>query len=214
MKLIQLCNFVLLLSIIMLFIGCEEFLPPREQPPELFTATTNTVYDYYSPRIPQTYRNQIKYTFVVKYIYDETIVDTLDFGGKLTLTWMAPTMDGNQSTSKTVELNESFIKYTGGYNRSTGVITLTPNDSLVIEYNWNFITDDSTNLLEYFPSYFRNGQSGCKISPRQTIRASASIRLIKFRSNIIIQPFDFTQCFFTGDNGTPPCSDFIWDPCK
>ncbi len=192
--------------------GCDESLPPNDQQPISFSIDRRAGYDYYPGPSP---RNQIKFVFTIKNVYDETIEDTLDLSGNVTVTWLTPTSASGETlhTSKTIQLNKAFITYIKGYNASTGIFTFDPEDSLVIEYNWNFVTDNNINLLDYFPAYPRGGPNGCKITPQQTIRTSGSVHLMKSRGNIVIRPFDYTYCFFTAE-GDPRCADFIWHPCQ
>ncbi len=198
----------------MLHAGCDEALPPRESPPQLFTVESRSLYDYYSGKTPQSYRNQIKYTFVIKNIYDETIEDTLDFSGKLNINWFHPPGEEFPKTTKTIGIKFSDIKYIRGYNRSTGIFTFDPSDSIIIETNWNFLSDDSLNLLEYFPANWKGGFLGCKVTSKVTITASASFQLMKHRAGIIVKSFNYSHCFFAADSGQPPCSEFVSDPCE
>jgi hypothetical protein len=194
--------------------GCDESLPPRESPPEIFSMIVRADYDYY-PRGLQA-RNQIKYNIVLKNIYDETIQDTLDFQLNARLEWFGGPVTINDTVTqnvKTVTVGRSAITYMKKYNPSTGIVTIDPGDSLVLEYSWNFVNDDSVLLLQYFPVKFISGEGGCVISQIQTIGLMGSVRVLKSRASLIIRPYHYSRCFFIKD-GDPPCSNYIWNPCK
>lgn len=201
-------------SISCLLLSCDESLPPREIPPQLFSAETNAVYDYYPGKTPETYRNHIKIFVLIKNMYDETIQDTLNFFGTMRINWETQQpFDTLFSKEKTVDLNRSHIKYMKQYDPSTKIVTIDPSDSILIEYDWNFVTNDSSNLLKFFPFSLPGGEFGCKVSPKQIITISASVGLFKFRGNINPKLLNYSHCFFLNDV-YPPCDDFISYPCN
>lgn len=198
-------------SLIVCSLGCEELLPPRDSPPEPFTVTVTPRYDYYPGSIASPPRNQIEFTIVVRNVYDETIQDTLDMFGKLQIE--CQTFDLIKSTitkKRSLDINLANMKSIKNYDRFSHVTILGPGDSIVIELNWNFIVDDTLNILDYIPSVKRGE---CDISTKQKIIATGFIHVMKNRSNITMRQTNFEQCFFV-KTGVPACFDYIFNPCN
>ena len=211
MRFLKLIFFFLLNIITIISLGCEEFLPPRDSPPEPFDVIVRPRYDYFpgSPGSPP--RNQIKYTIVIKNIYDETIQDTLGLFGELKIEYqifnpLKPVI----KKSRTLSINSADIKSIKNYDNLSGMTILAPRDSIVIELNWNFMTDDMLNVLDYF-TYSMRGE--CQISNKQRIISSGTLHVMKNRSNLPIHQTNFEHCFFL-ESGVSDCLNYIFDPCN
>ncbi len=196
---------------IIAFLGCEEFLPPRDSPPEPFDVIVRTRYDYFpgSPGGPP--RNQIEYTIVVKNVYDETIQDTLDLFGKLEIECQIFDLTKLTVTkTRRLDINLADIKSIKNYDRLSGITVLAPRDSIIIELNWNFIVEDTLDVLGHFP-FIQRGD--CDITTKQRIKSTGTIHVMKNRSNLPLKQTNFDHCFFV-KTGVTACVNYVFDPCN
>ncbi|MDA0987192.1 MAG: hypothetical protein O3A55_06315 [Bacteroidetes bacterium] len=119
----------------LLFLSCDENLPIYSEPEKVIEANLKPFYSY-----SQT-SNQIIINFVVKNVFDETFDGKAKFSGEINI------VNQKFGKSKTIKLDYTYLSIQNGYNRATGRLILHPGDSLVFQYKWDFLFDDSTHLF-------------------------------------------------------------------
>jgi hypothetical protein len=227
---IRLIVIVVLFSTV--FTGCQEFLPPREDPNEYFDTILSTEYDVFYPDNPAYRRNQLIIYLTVINKYDDVIQDYVDVSGAVEIHWQIPPGQ-NQfgvNPNRTGILKHPNLIRAKGYDRATGLLTFTPNDTIVLAWTWNFVSDDSTNLMGKFSQQI---DYACqvidapghttyrRVTTLQQFTASASVRLTKRSSTFYFGPITFSRCFvvpYLAPMRQPDGHDCIdesgIDPCK
>lgn len=139
-------NTVLIYCCIALFPSCEEFLPVRNDPSEIFTGFLETSYRYTSKG------NGIVFTGNLINNFDESLSDVAKIDGTLEIEWIAPIENiGSINPKRTVRLTAEHIS-APGYDRYTKILTINPRDTVKINFFWDFKFDDSTDIrnVRYF----------------------------------------------------------------
>ncbi len=122
-------------------VGCDEQLPPQEDPSAIFEMNISTAYVYN--------RNQNGIYFKMDIInhYEEVLSAPAVVAGEMNIEWIIPTDEIEAiATSRKIILDRTFISSESEYDRSTGILTLRPGDKLTIGFVWNFKFDDSTDV--------------------------------------------------------------------
>ena len=197
--------FSTLLSVTLLFIfGCDEELPPQNNPLSLFTSTASTQYQY----LPETKPSQssIDIYIVYKNLYDETLQDVASMKGTITIEWDAPPEErGGFNPLRTDELTFDNLFYAKNYNFGSNTIIIDPKDSIIVRYRWNLKTDDSTSLINHvkyladnncFVTLTPGGFPGHRlISVKQQFKVSAKFSIFQRGGTILTLPANFSSCW-------------------
>ncbi len=199
----------------LLFCGCEETLPPRNDPTNFFTTSVQTVYKYNEPK-----ENSMYVYIIIKNNYDETLEAKAAIEGTLRIKWNPPEYDPVKFIpEKNVKLTAQHI-LSKNYNAATGSILFNPGDSIVFLYQWNFVTDDNTDLMYQFKSLIdrdclvRNNMGDAvyrRITERQLFEISANIKIFTQSAILYAQPLKVSQCVGTHNYGV---YDPKLHPCK
>jgi hypothetical protein len=151
-------NIILVLLLAGYLFGCDEELPPKNDPTNFISGHMTNVYRY-SPS-----QNGI---YVMAYIannYDETISGTVAFGGTLTLEWVVPReLLGNSSAIRTVHLSRSNIDiiHAKNYNAVKNELIFQPHDTVQIGYLWDFKFDDGSDARNIYAFWQGQKNIGC-----------------------------------------------------
>ncbi len=217
----------ILLSVIFLFIfGCDEELPPQNNPAFLFTSSASAQYKY----IPETKPSQnfIDIYIVYKNLYDETLQDVASMKGTISIEWIAPPEErGSFNPIRTDELTFDNLFYAKNFNFTSNNIIIDPNDSIIIRYRWNLKTDDSTSLIDQVkyladkncsvtltPGGFPGNR---RISVKQQFQVSAKFIIFQRGGTIVTLPSNFSSCWIAPHYGEPttPCEPpNPYNPCN
>lgn len=128
--------------IILVFsLSCDESLPPRQDPSELFKAHLQGYYVY------TQFANNVVINLIAVNNFDETLSDRVGLTGTIVIT-------SNRDTSvhKTFQLSLSNMIH-GTYDPVKGILTVNPGDSVVIQIMWDFTDDEGGSLPNYFFQY-------------------------------------------------------------
>lgn len=127
--------------ILVFSLSCDESLPPRQDPTNLFKARVQASY-YYSP-----FANVVLIQLIAVNDFDETLNDRIGIDGTIVVA-------SNRDTSvhKTFQLFASNLIH-GTYDPSTATLTIDPGDSVVIQVSWDFTDDAGDSLSTDFFHY-------------------------------------------------------------
>jgi hypothetical protein len=199
----------LLLSLFLILCGCEESLPFRNDPRNALTVSLRKLYVYHTP-----IENSLYFFLVVKNNYDETIESKAAIDGTLRIKWRPSDNPAGFVDEKNVKLTLKDIQ-TSNYNEKNGLLLISPGDSLVLMYRWDFVTDDNTDMLLNFRysddkdcfvwAYPNNVKGYRQVSEKQIFEVTANVKLFVQTSILYAQPLVVNQCFVSHDFG-------IWDP--
>lgn len=114
------------------FSTCEEFLPAYHQPETVIEVTLTAQY------ILDLTDNSMKVYLTAKNVFDETFQARADVKGSIEIVSMR-----DSTVRKTFALSALNFIEAPGYNRTTGILTLNPNQTARLGVSWNFITDDA-----------------------------------------------------------------------
>jgi hypothetical protein len=123
-----------LLFIVIFLLSCDESLPPRQNPTDLFSAQVQAYYNYTSTA------NNVVINLQAVNNFDETLYDLAGVGGSVVITSAR-----DSSVHKTIPLTLANL-IRGNYNPVKGTLTIDPGDTVVVQVVWDF-TDDSGNDL-------------------------------------------------------------------
>lgn len=204
--------------------ACEESLPARE---DLLSQITTSVAAGF---LRQNGVHYIRIYITIKNNIDETIEESAVLKGNVELTWLPNNPDDipKFNYSRSFSLNAANVLNASGYDPSTGKLSLRPGDSIIFFVNWDLKTNDSTSIKRWI-NYRTDTQCEVlqyddlvryrKISDRQHLKISSSIRLFDQLANIYSQNLLVSTCF-VGDYrielnpANEPCYNVnILDPC-
>lgn len=223
-------NNVLLFGIIFVS-GCQEFLPSRDDPENYFTYETSVTYDVFQPPNFLLGRNQLVVLLKIVNAFDETIEETANLTGTVTVTWLPEVEKGTYpfTMQRTFQLSNSNILSAKGLDRNSNALQFNPGDTIIIGCFYNFITDDNTDLFGYFPT---KNDNQCevlygiipgfrKITGLQKFKVTAVAKLSDRTSSFYFPSASVEKCFvksYTAENNPPdrPCYKLegVSDYCK
>jgi len=193
--------FVLLFPL--LFMACDEELPPVNNPQDLFSGTATVQYRYDPTVRPTT--SSIDIYIVIKNYYDETLDDFAALNGSIRIEWLAPSEErGSIVPVRTDQLTTGNLFAAKGYNYLNNRLSIDPGDSIVLRYRWNLKTDDSTSLIKQVKyTYDRDclvsvcgGDAGYRgISGRQPFRVNANITVFQRSGTVAMKTKEFSVCW-------------------
>jgi hypothetical protein len=198
----------------LLFAACDEELPPKNNPLDLFSAAVSSQYRYVSDTRPT--QSYIDIFITYKNHYDETLDDFAAMRGTIKVEWLAPPEErGSIIPYRTDQLTMDNLFFAEGYNFANNRIAINSGDSIIVRYRWNLKTDDSTNLMgqvKYATDrncmvYVCGGDVGFRsVSSRQQFRVSSSFTVFQRSGVIEMKPVNFSACWIQ-----PHCGEI--GPC-
>ncbi len=122
-------------------LSCDESLPPRRDPSNLFDLTVWPYYNY----TPSA--NDVVIHMNMVNNFDETLSSNAGVEGSFVVTSARDT-----SIHKTIQVGlANFIH--ANYNAVRGILTVDPGDSVVLEATWGFTDDSAHDLTNGFFNY-------------------------------------------------------------
>lgn len=174
------CRFVFLF----LFpLACDEHLPPRRDPTDLFTARSEITWSLSS------LENRIYLRLVLRNTYDEIVEGTADIEGKLSIS-----IARDPSYTRTYDLTGLQIDDVPYYNRSTGLMSIPPGDSMsfFIAFNWlDDVGRDFRSGFIYQPDPLCTGRM---IARREILIVQGEARLFQRVMTATATPLMFELC--------------------
>ncbi len=198
----------------LLFFGCDEELPPQNNPTELFTSKTSIEYKYNSESRPT--QSAMDIYIVYKNFYDESLDDFASMKGIISIEWIAsPEERGDIDTKRTDVLTLDNLFYASKYDFSSNKIIIDAGDSIILRYRWNLKTDDSSNIMfhakfsadrDCYVAY-QDGVGPRGVSTKQQFRISARFSIFQRGGTIITSPDQFSSCWIAPHYGElSPCN--------
>ncbi len=169
-------------------ISCSESLPPYRSPEDIFEGKIWGKY------VLTQNENCIKVYAAVRNLYDETVQSTAVLQGRIEIIWSK-----DMNIRKTVIINASNLVYARNYNRTTGVLTLDPGDSLCLEYSWDLVADNGVNLISSSSEFFiylpdTTCKSGRMIAREQTFMLRGELTVFSQVASVWFGLTTFTFC--------------------
>jgi len=205
---------ILILSAI--FLGCDEELPPQDNPTDLFISQASLQYQYVPDSRPT--QSSIDIYIVYKNFFDESLDDFASMKGSIKIEWLAPPEErGAIDPKRTDVLTFDNLFYAKKYNFASNRIIVDPNDSIILRYRWNLKTDDSTNIMSQAKYSIdrdctvranpQNDVGFRAISAKQQFRISATFSIFQRGGVIITAPDEFSSCWIAPHYGElSPCN--------
>lgn len=130
-----------ILVVLVFSLSCEESLPPRQDPTDLFKVQLSSTYLY----------TQLSNSVIVNVTainqFDETISDHADISGSIIVTSAR-----DSSVHKTYPVSSANLIH-GDYDAIKGILTINPGDSVVFQIYWDFTDDNGESLADNFFHY-------------------------------------------------------------
>ncbi len=140
----------------LLFVSCDESLPPRDDPQNVLVLSCTM--DYYLAR----YEESVYITIKVTNTYTEVFSDTTAVYGTIVFIWKDDPSFQKHVDLTAADLKQSYFNTKTGqnvfsraeYNAASKILTIPVGQSAVFQYRWNFISDDLTDIrksVKYTP---------------------------------------------------------------
>ncbi len=168
-------------------LGCDESLPPRDNPTVLFQGDASFLYMY------SLYENDFQVFIDVKNIYGETIQDTALVRGTLEII-----LKRDPRYRKTASLSISNLVGTPQYDPLTNSLTIDPGKSVTFLSKWDLIDDDSVDLRTAIYHYDTDPSCESRMrSQTETFIFKGSIQITKSGGEIFFGPKEFDAFYVT-----------------
>ncbi|MCX6137665.1 MAG: hypothetical protein NTV54_09255 [Ignavibacteriales bacterium] len=192
-----------MLSLLSIF-SCDEVLPARNDPSQLFTTSLSWVYDF------SRSNNGYIIKFILKNNYSEAIQAKAAIDGELTIEWLIDRMlIGEISTIRTAKLTNANLNGSPLYDGSKGILTIPSGASVTLWYYWNLKTDDSTTIYMQ-PAFNGSRKYNCQATVwvngvpasvsrwffcPQAYRVSGYVRLFEQTAHMHAPEMKFSSCY-------------------
>ena len=198
-------SIVVAVSGLLVLFGCDEQLPPYAKDPDVLAGTIRPNY------VLSMTENVLKVRIVVTNIYDETLEGSAVLNG-----YGQIVLARKRELRKTFQLTRSDRISGGSFNPQTGELIFDPGDSLVFQYTWDFITDDSTDLrTSEFQYYVDPSCPSRMIAYGERFEASATVAIFDRVAVVTPATVTSTVCYVTpyvAPNYCPPINTN--QPCQ
>lgn len=184
--------------------GCDESLPPYEDPRDVLKASLNGRY------VLSATENSIKIDVYVVNTFDET------FQAKGILDGVGTIMSKrDNSFIRTFTLTPSHWTW-GKYDTRTGVLTMDPGDTLRLTYSWNYLDDKGRDARESIFSYFTDRTCTFRrISIEETFILQVKIKVYEKVPEIVSKSFEYSLCHVSSWVDPKVCTRIRTDlPCS
>jgi len=184
--------------------SCDESLPPYQDPRNVLQGTPRGKY------VLTVSENSLHVSFTIKNVYEETFQAQAILNGTLVIT-----AKRDPTIQKTFQLTESNVTYAANYNRATGVLTIDPQDTVVLSATWDFIDNVGEDLRLMFFRYAPDPSClGRHIAQEETFLIQGSMKVFEKLPDVSGGPSEYTFChvdvLFAKDcwmpQIEPPCS--------
>jgi hypothetical protein len=178
--------------------GCDELLPPRDNPKILFKGDITCYYIY------STTENDCIFFVDVTNIYHETIQDTAAVQGTIEVT-----LKRDPQYHKTIRLSLQNFHGPFVYDSLKNLFTIDPGKKAIFSAAWNFIDDNQVDLTTVIFRYLEDPACEARFkSQTETFIVKGSIRIISGGEIVPFGPKEF-QTFsitpsFIVDKDCPP----------
>ena len=133
---------ILIPIIFVIVLSCDEGLPPRTDPSDLFQITISSGYIY------NHHENLFVFKITIINKYDEAIESPLKTNGSIKIKWVVDDIDKIPpiNIERNAVINNSHLFHAKNYDVNTNKLIILPGDSIAFQYKWDLKTDDSTFL--------------------------------------------------------------------
>lgn len=199
-------RWVLLLSLGVGNVRCDEALPPFENPSDVVKAGViraryiNVVDD-----------NSVEITLTVRHQYDETLEGETNLNGSVTIE-----LPRSPSIKRTIPFNYLSLVTNQKYNSTTRILRFDPGDTLIFRIRWNFVDDQGDSLKNTTFRY--NADPNCPlrcIAEEEEFVLTAKLRLFDQIPESGYGPIQFSVCYVSqwiDSQACPPINTSV--PCS
>jgi hypothetical protein len=132
----------------LLFVSCDESLPPRDDPSAFLVATTQC--DYYISRTEEA----MYITLKVRNTYTEVLSDTATVVGDLLITWRDEPGYEKHVVLTAGDIKKYYFNPRTGLSEATKadyipaskILTIPEGEYVALQYRWNLLSDDSSDI--------------------------------------------------------------------
>ncbi len=166
--------------------GCDEHLPPANDPNKLLAGQLSAAY------VLTSTQNVIALRLTIYNIYEEVVEGSTAFDGNLTLSLLS-----DPAVTRTYDLGSLGVQFARDYNPSTRFLRLMPGDSIAFLVNFNFVDDRGlhfTDILNYYPDPLCPDREA---TPPQTYIVRAEVSVFPRISKVVPSPVLYNLCHVT-----------------
>lgn len=188
--------------------ACKESLPPYVEPVDFLTGRIEGAY------VLRLNDNSMRVYFTVKNVFDETLQAPAYFHGTIKVI-----SSRDDSVRKTFTVTTANVISAPGYERSTGILTFPPGDSIWLGVSWDFTDDRGRDLRREFFRYIIDPTCYDSLATRclaytEYFALSGEITIFKQRAPVVARG-DYALCFVSRFVAPKYCPPIITtDPCN
>jgi hypothetical protein len=176
-----------LAGVMALSMSCDEALPPYQDPRNVLEGIFRAQY------ILLMDDNSLHVRVVINNAYDETLQGPALMQGTVHIT-----SKSDLSIEKTLQYSAANIVHHTAYNRTTGILTIDPKDSLVFEASWNFIDNAGGDVRQRLFQYVPDPSCGFRsIALEETFVLRGSFKVFERTSEVNVGPTEYSFCHIT-----------------
>jgi len=183
---------------------CDEPPPAYQNPGSLFDAKIQPLY------VLTSSDNSLWIFLVLRCIFDETLQGTTDFRGTIQIVSVR-----DSSIKKTFSISSANIVAAKGFDRTAGVLTIDPGDSVRLAVSWNLSDDAGKDLRHSFFLYVKDPAcpSRC-LALTEDFTLTGELTLFEETGPVLFGPLSYHFCHISTWVNPRDCPPIITDePC-
>ena len=190
-------KFVILTILALYLLGCDESLPPRIEPKDLFDGKIEAEY------ILTASENVVRVRIFIKNTFDETLE------GKSNLNGFLQIVSARDPKIKfETKISNSNIISAPFYDPQTRQLRINPGETLSLNTTWNFFTTDSTDLrVEFFKMFSDTNCNGRLVAQKENFKINGDLQIFENLTSVVFDELLFSICYtniWTRQGTCPP----------
>ncbi len=171
---------------LLLFLSCDESLPPLTEPESILKGSLVVTYTYAQD-------NQLTIQFGVTNEFDETLQGPASFAGSLQIA--SERMPGFK---RTIPISSANILVARNYNAATRALTMDAGETVYLQAKWDFVDDLNRDLRDtvfrYVPDPTCPQMGGRKIALSEKFTITGTLLLYDRTGDVRVGPVVFSFC--------------------
>lgn len=175
----------LIILCFIVFFGCDESLPPRLEPQDIFNGTIEPEY------ILTAQENAVRVRFYVTNNFDETLEAKANLSGYVEIVSMR-----NSSIRYYTKLSADNLISSPSYDPQTRILRIGPKEKISLTTTWNFFTSDSIDLRDEF--FNLQNDPSCdfrQIAKKEEFKINGDLQIYGNLSPVIFNENIFSICY-------------------
>lgn len=155
--------------------------------------------------------NAVNVYLTVTNVFNETFQERATISGSIEIVSAR-----DASVRKAFLLNSNDVAIAKGYDRLTGILTISPNDSIRMGVLWDLIDDHGRDLRQDFFSYVQDPTCPFRrLAYTEDFILTGNLKLYNQTAPVVIGPALYSLCYVTAHVRPQDCPPIITtEPCN